>query len=256
MVALRPPEDYARELLSRFPIEQPVNLETVASALGLHIRNVKSKGFEGALIRMPTRALGIVAVRVGIRGLGRERFTIAHEIGHYVLPGWNWRSSVCRTDGIESLIPSGTDQEIAANRFASELLLPANAVRAIVMERWPSTRTTKFIADRFKTSLTAAAIQCMVATDEACAVVVSIEGTVKFYKASRSWKHFIPVGGKLRKTSIANRLNFEDKEFSGMVPADSWTNSDKLIAGAEIFEDSIYLSPHNMTLTILTAKRL
>ena len=94
------PEDFARALLSRLEIQQPADLELVASAIGLRIRKVNSTGFEGTMRRMPGRALGIVAVRAGIRGIGRERFTIAHEIGHYVLPGHGTMISVCRADGI------------------------------------------------------------------------------------------------------------------------------------------------------------
>lgn len=247
------PEDFARALLSRLEIQQPVNLERVASAIRLRIRKVNSTGFDGAMKRLPGRALGIVAVRAAIRGVGRERFTIAHEIGHYVLPGHGTLSSICTAHEITVQIKNNTEEEIAANRFATELLLPAEQIHDLIRERALSIGTVRFIADRFQTSLTAAVLQCVAVTDQTCAVVVSVAGIVRYYRSSKSWAYFIPVGCALDKHSLAARLDLLESEATGVVNIFAWAPMGRIDSRAEVLENSIYLPPHNMVLTILTA---
>lgn len=245
------PEDFARALLSRLQIQQPVDLERVASAIRLRIRRVNSTGFDGAMKRLPGHASGIVAVRTTIRGIGRERFTIAHEIGHYVLPGHGTLSSICTPHEVTLPIKNNPDEEIAANRFATELLLPAEQVLNLIQEREISINTVKFIADNFRTSLTATALQCVAVTEQACAIVVSIKGVVRFYKPSKSWQYFIPVDCALGKETLAARLDLLESEGRGVVNIFGWAPSGRIDRHAEVFEDSIYLPPYNMTLTIL-----
>src|SRR5215210_6829999 len=97
-----PPEDYARALLSWLGLERASCLDDLARSIGLTIREVDSKGFDGALLRLPDRPRGIVAVRKNLREIGRKRFTAAHEIGHYILPGHGLRQPICHDEQIES----------------------------------------------------------------------------------------------------------------------------------------------------------
>src|ERR1051325_10675045 len=113
------PEDFACALLAKFKMSK-ADLPDLASRIGLKIREVGSVGFEGALMRVPNKPIGIIAIKKDIREPGRKRFTIGHEIGHYILPGHG--DTVCKSADIGSS-RGGSDQEVAANRFASELLL-------------------------------------------------------------------------------------------------------------------------------------
>jgi hypothetical protein len=249
VAASRLPEQLARSLLRKLRIRQPVDLEMVAPAIGLCIRREKSTGFEGALTRIPGRALGVVVVRRGQQGSGRERFTIAHEIGHYLLPGHG--SAVCSGMLLRGR-RGGDEQEVAANRFAAELLLPAAEVMPILRKRPLSVAVVKLIAQKFSASLTAAAFQCVEVTGESCAAVVSIGGIRRYYKTSRTWRYVIAVGRKIDDRSVAARLGFETSA-AAEVPAIAWTTSKSAAPGARLVENSIYLAPYNMTLSILTA---
>jgi hypothetical protein len=58
----------------------------------------------------------------------RERFTVAHELGHVVI-GWHLDNVSCHIDPQNAerhALTLGIDQEAEANRFASHLLLPDN----------------------------------------------------------------------------------------------------------------------------------
>lgn len=259
MATARPkPEDFARVLLSRLDVKQPANLAAIASRIGLTIREVNSKAFDGALLRVPDRPRGIIAVRAraDLREFRRQRFTIAHEIGHYVLPGHGTTSPVCREDQIEVWGKGATDQEDAANRFASELLLPSEQVALVVKERAASIQTARFLSDKFQTSLTAAALKCIEVTDDACVLVMSFDGIVKRYRPSRLWRYIIPMGCALGHGTLAKYLSedSEGRQKSGVISALAWAMGNKYMEmGAELLEDSILLPRYNIVLSILTA---
>jgi len=105
--------------------EPPVPVEDIARNLGLIVTFAPYDGeMSGALIRDGTRAV------VGVNALHppkRQRFTIAHEIGHFLLhegrPLLTDRSfKVNRRDTISSLAID--PEEVEANGFAAELLMP------------------------------------------------------------------------------------------------------------------------------------
>jgi Zn-dependent peptidase ImmA (M78 family) len=105
--------------------EPPVPVDTIAEHLGLEIRFAPLAGdLYGALIRNNHE------MYIGVNSLNhanRRRFTIAHELGHFVLHKGikvhidkdfrvNWRND----DSSQAV----SDEEMEANRFAAELLMP------------------------------------------------------------------------------------------------------------------------------------
>lgn len=107
----------ARELLAELGLtEPPVRVEDVARDCGLKVSYVrKGRGFSGQLLREQR----VIEVEVNMHP-HRQRFTIAHEIGHYVL---NHSPVFCIFDDV------GTNDPLKANErqaqiFASELLMP------------------------------------------------------------------------------------------------------------------------------------
>ncbi|HVZ80512.1 MAG TPA: ImmA/IrrE family metallo-endopeptidase [bacterium] len=101
----------------------PVDVEKVASQLGVDIKYQSYDGkFSGVLIRHGDRAT------IGVNSQhhpNRQRFTIAHEIGHYLL-----HQGDLMVDKTISVNYRGNDTHIdyqkerEANLFASELLMP------------------------------------------------------------------------------------------------------------------------------------
>src|SRR4051812_46444828 len=76
----------ASDVLRRFRVESPeaIDLETIAWHLGkLRIKSGGLAGAEGRLVATPQHG-GVIRVATGSNE-GRRRFTVAHEIGHFVL---------------------------------------------------------------------------------------------------------------------------------------------------------------------------
>lgn len=107
----------------------PIDVEKVATLVGAEIR--KSE-FEENLSGFAYQKLGAKYIGVNsTEGEQRQRFTIAHELGHLFL---HKKSSVSYDQGMIMLRDShssdGTDiKEIEANRFAAELLMPEDLIR-------------------------------------------------------------------------------------------------------------------------------
>lgn len=101
--------------------EPPVNVEDAASACGLEVCRVKrGRGFNGQLLKERR----LIEVQQDIHP-HRQRFTIAHEIGHYVL---GHTTDFCSFDERATGDPRSSNER-QANIFASELLMPDPWIR-------------------------------------------------------------------------------------------------------------------------------
>jgi Zn-dependent peptidase ImmA (M78 family) len=109
----------------------PVSLETVAEMLGAEIREVELEhDVSGVLFRGQGRK--VIAVNKAHTGL-RKRFTIAHELGHLALhKGAEVHvDQVFRINLRDARSATAQDvEEIEANAFAANLLIPAQWIRA------------------------------------------------------------------------------------------------------------------------------
>lgn len=126
----------ARELLSIYRYTVPIPVEDLARNLGIEIVKTPDLRFQGnpaSGLLLNTNGRRICAVNAGEKPV-RQRFTIAHEIGHYHL-----RHDADAIPGgfgfVEKVLPRNErstlavdDREIEANAFAAELLMPADAV--------------------------------------------------------------------------------------------------------------------------------
>lgn len=162
--------DQARILVEKLGLKNPpVPVEKLAKALGVRI---EYNPFDGELSGMAFLRDGKPIIGVNSKHHpNRQRFTIAHELGHIVLHRTHLETAVLidksrnfMIDG-KSFIPrnqtsaEGSDPlEIQANAFASELLLPARLVRKVLSESTGDLHDDDYLislAQRFRVSLTA-----------------------------------------------------------------------------------------------------
>src|SRR2546428_9379084 len=112
----------ARQLLEELKVaELPVNVEKIARVCGLEVEYVtKGKGFFGQLLKERR----LIEVQQNSHP-HRQRFTIAHEIGHYIMAH---NPVFCLSDDRGTRDPR-VENEKQANVFASELLMPEPWIR-------------------------------------------------------------------------------------------------------------------------------
>lgn len=117
-------EKKAEEVLASFGAKTvPVPIEDIASKLGIKISRAPSGEFSGILIRKDGAAL------VGVNSeepATRQRFTIAHELGHYYLHPQK-ETFIDYRDNKRPTKPIAREQE--ADMFAAALLMPREDVK-------------------------------------------------------------------------------------------------------------------------------
>jgi Zn-dependent peptidase ImmA (M78 family) len=153
--------EQARALVEKLGLKAPpVPVEKLAKALGVR---VEYNPFDDELSGMAFIRDGKPIIGVNSKHHpNRQRFTIAHELGHIVLHRSHLETAINKSRNFIPRDPTsaeGTDPlEIQANAFASELLLPAKLVRQALSE-WPGDLNDDdyliALAKRFRVSLTA-----------------------------------------------------------------------------------------------------
>jgi hypothetical protein len=152
-------EVQAREVISRFQNEAPVNVTGIAEALGLTVWESDTElpeGVSGKLFKDPFSG-GAEGFSIIVRASDpyvRRRFTVAHEIAHFVLH----RNQVGDSLADDELYRSGlsTQQEAQANRFAADILMPRSLISRYVSAYGPNPAA---LAPLFKVSEAAMCIR-------------------------------------------------------------------------------------------------
>ncbi|SRR6266513_130750 len=113
-------ESVAEQLLANFYIKEiPTPIEEVARHLGIRISRAPSSEFSGLLIRKDGRALiGVNSSEAPVR----QRFTIAHELGHFILHPQKDAFVDFRKERHEG--ETKPPRERHADMFAAALLMP------------------------------------------------------------------------------------------------------------------------------------
>ncbi len=134
----------ADELLDKADVEEPpVPVDQLARACGvLVIRSAMPDDLSGLVFEMDHGA--VIGVNKG-HSENRQRFSIAHELGHHLLSHHDrFHIDVTEED------PPGYDwqTERAANEFAADLLMP----RDMVISQFQDSPDTQHLAQQFKVS--------------------------------------------------------------------------------------------------------
>lgn len=245
----------AAALRAELNVPPKADLEDIATTLGLKIVEVDSKSFEGALLRSSRNLSGRILLHRGIRESGRRRFTVAHEIGHFLLH--RDLRIPCSPGLIEGWKENQPKPEREADSFASELLLPTAEVIQRVGKRWPSFEPIVDLADHFGTSLMAAARRFCDIAPQTCAVVWSCERKIRWFHGSATFSHFIEVGKEVDLDSVAHRV-YESKTLPTEmeeVPAEAWIKSYWLKENATVSEQCVVMPFYRGCLSLIWIRR-
>lgn len=128
-------ERRAREIIDRIKPDYPVDVDAIAQAYAVAVqRQDLEDEVSGILVIKGERI--VIAVNAEHHP-HRQRFTIAHELGHYLLHRETSSVFIDVTTVFfrDQRSSEGTEwQEIEANAFAAELLMPVAALTATLRE--------------------------------------------------------------------------------------------------------------------------
>ncbi len=245
----------AQMLLERFGVESPEHLriDAFARRLGVELVEAEMNGAEAQMIAGPNGAT--IVLPQDSRDRAERRWSIAHELGHFVLghPTLPARE-LCRPRRRRRR-PDRRHLEDEANGFASSLLIP-DRILAMVCDVHPMTLAVpSALAEVCGVPWVASALRLTEVTWRVCAAVVSEHGVMRgvlpslpflMLFAGRIWRDDPVMPG-----SLARRF-FDTGEPCGppaLVPASAWLSD----VGPElqIQEHSVAFPAHDVVITML-----
>ncbi|GAB6842993.1 ImmA/IrrE family metallo-endopeptidase [Methylorubrum rhodinum] len=143
------------------------------------------RGFEGALVPVREEPCGWLVVSNSTASPGRRRFTVAHEVAHYLLHRDRIppQGIYCKEEDVSRR--AGKDIEKEADSFAAALLMPLHDLRRqIDPSAKPTLADLGALAERYGVSLTAATLRWLEVTERRSLMVVSTEGYALWARSS------------------------------------------------------------------------
>jgi hypothetical protein len=139
------------DLLDETAVAPPVNAELLASMRGITRVEQRLQPWSGVLA--PTDDGLVVGVRA-LDGVARQRFTILHETGHTLLPGFA-DTRQYRCSGLK------TREEQLCDIAASELLLPRRFFLRDLLHAAPGLEGIETLAESYEASIEATALRAV-----------------------------------------------------------------------------------------------
>ena len=252
----------AQELLCEIGYDEVthVPMKFLVSGLGATLIEEELQNSDGKIVRGKKKTL--IKVNSMIPFESKKRFTIAHELGHFLLhekledhsensKTLNWFKNT------ENQLKRGI-QEWEANDFASELLMPEALFRKEA-EGIPFTPDlVKTLSERFKTSITSALIRCVKLDIHPLLIVYISDGMVRNWDRSSSWKYFVndytkvaPPNNSVAQEYIDAEYNFiyQGKEKAQEIDKSTWC---KLYPDEEDSDFFEYCIPTKLYKTIIS----
>ena len=240
----------------------PVDPIALAHDLGIEVvaKPASAHGVSGMLLRHGN-AFGI-AYATHIHNIGFRNFSVAHELGHYFLPGHI--DAVLSHGAVHEShggFGSGDRYEMEADHFAATLLMPrvlfTNAMRA-AGEGLPAIEK---LAKQCRTSLTATGIRYTKCTGDHVAIVLSTGARINYCFLSDALEevdglNWIRKAEALSRATATFAFN-EDSERIRRAEREQdvsnlqdWFGGDRNLSATE---QVIGLGSYGKTLTVLTA---
>ena len=194
------------------------SLDLFAYGLGATVKYKSLINSDGRIIFGKKNTL--IEINENIEFEQKQRFTLAHEIGHLVMH----KGIDIHNDNDATMSWFNTKEKQAihskieseANEFASELLMPSKLFIEKQKNKKFSPQLLRDLADYFKTSLTSVAFKYLQLGNHPICLFHSYNGKVTYWKRPDEFPHFILDRTKLSvpEDSVASEFYQEGKIYS------------------------------------------
>ena len=240
------------------------DLEALCRQLDIvEITEIVTSAFEAALITDANKAAGSILLAAH-RQPERRRFSIGHELGHFLIPSHRPLAGDplhCSVDDLHLVDTREKDRrkriEAEANRFAATLLMPPRRVRAAMVSREPDFREIVQLSKTFAMSKEAMARTYVDASRQTIAVIILQHGKIRrVYRGDRDFPRIAPwIGQAAPEGSIAcsNHLQPGDFSESEECELDIWLDPGAA-AGVEVLTEQVLGQAKGFAMVLLHAE--
>lgn len=213
------------------PIPVPIEELVVANDIQKIEKLDNAPDFVGMLVTDESKSYGQICLGGDMRTT-RQRFTIAHEFGHFLLPHHTQMNYRCSSKDISQGEKGGTpeaEREWEANRFAAELMLPKHQfVKYLGKVASPCLSHIERLARTFDMSVEATARRYLNLAGFPCCLVFSRNGVVmRPHARSQDFIHWPCVLPKQKVPTISTAATqgVGVGDFNE-ISADEWLTTD------------------------------
>ncbi|WP_018045725.1 ImmA/IrrE family metallo-endopeptidase [Methylobacterium sp. 88A] len=255
------PEALVKRILKAEPnLPVPVPIQELCVSLGIvKTADFDTEEFEGGLVTDAKRSEGTILVKRG--GEPRRRFTIAHELGHFLMahhvpdqPG----GFLCKSSDLLRVQAKEGDQrqrrEVEANRFAALVLMPPHLLRgAMAAFREPNLQHVLTLARDFAVGRETAARAYVQYHPERIAIVVAGNGRVQRCYRSLSFPAIVcAVGSPVPTGSLYHRSSHRPNIASDIAVCspDLWIDVKRDLRAPALYEQ-IYCQQNGFSMILL-----
>ncbi len=230
----------ARKLLADFGLRYggEVDLDDLAWVLGVLVHSASMVGAVAQLVRHGRRA--VITVSDTVTSALRWRFTVAHELGHYLLHGpRESQLSRCLDAHFDGVSTRGIERE--ANVFSSEFQMPKALWTGHSRVTAGDLGHVTNLAERYQVSLTAAAIRFVELCSGRCAIAFCQDGKVRWPARSARFGYRIAKGMPIDRTALAwgYLQGHPMPDWPTPVPAKAWLKTARSLRDAEVLEHCV-----------------
>lgn len=243
----------AREIITKLEIEDPseIEIDLIAINEGASVIERPLRGSDGRMVRADGAAM--ITVRESIRFPGQKRFVVAHELGHVLLHPYVRQIDEVKIAQASNWSHNQEPEEIEANLFAAEILMPGKFLIPRIEKKDPSFDLLRELAAEFRTTLTATAIQFLRYTKEECVLVCSKNGRRKWFWTTERFSFRLRDEIEIHEYTCAAELGrtSESAVRGSDVPAGSWLRDFSPDDKECVTEDAIFSSALGETLSLV-----
>jgi len=244
---------HAKSLLKELGVASlPVDPYAIARAIDIEVCEDDCGGYTGMILVVEGEAL--ISVKSSLREDSRKRFTVAHELGHYRIPGHLLGENTvfrCMERDFDAFDKNG-DKESEANEFAAELLMPESLFASRIWSKELSYELLRELLSEFNTSLTATARRFVKVSGD-CALVCSEGSSIRWFVKGKNFPFYLRSAGKVSDDSVAIGF-FEGgmlpRSF-GHVPSHAWLDDHRQKGDASVRELAVSIPYYNQVLSFL-----
>ncbi|MDG4850837.1 ImmA/IrrE family metallo-endopeptidase, partial [Peribacillus frigoritolerans] len=227
-------KDYAHFIVRFYKNKQPerekIDFVKLGKDLGIeiYVRDFETENFDACLARDITLKSPVIFVNSYKKSKGRINFSIAHELGHAIIPKHSQSNFFCFIEDVTESNRFIMDKQLEyeANSFASYLLLPDKEFKLEISNLDFTMRNVNLLSKKYDTSLVLVAKKWVEQSNLDIAMTFSTNGLIDWSCTSDtfpfSWVDYIDQ----RSTVFAAIDSFERKIKRKKVYSSKWFNKE------------------------------
>lgn len=256
------PKTRANSFLNDLKIKnlRGVEIEDLIALKGIFFEEADFSSCQANILS--TKNFSKISINSGLNNYSQRRFALAHELGHYIMHRGEGNKFFSDNEDDFVKYHQKGDQEVEANEFAAELLMPRNQFTGFTSDTKFNTELIIKTANHFESSITSTSIKYADVGHEPIAMIYTKKGVVKWKRINNSFPFtFIRNGQPVPiYSSVSDYYKNGSKSNSPVtVDAFNWFYEDYEIdkyPQAKLIEHLFYIDSLKSAIVYLSIKKL